>query len=78
VASLLEIRNKIKATKSTKKITKAMQLVAASKMKTFQRSSLAVKAYTEALEKSLALCGATLAETDFGKPRAEERRSLCS
>ncbi len=48
-----------------------MQLVAASKMKTFQRSSLAVKAYTEALEKSLALCGATLAETDFGKPRAE-------
>lgn len=69
MASLLEIRNKIKATKSTKKITKAMQLVAASKMKSFQKTAGFVRAYTLGLLESLQLCGASLEETIYAKER---------
>lgn len=71
MASLLEIKNKINATKSTKKITKAMQLVAASKMKSFQRTATSVRAYTQALLGSLALCGRTLNDTDVASVRKE-------
>ena len=38
--SLNEIKKKIKATKNTRKITKAMQLVAASKMRVFQKKAV--------------------------------------
>ncbi len=45
MASLLETKKKIKATKQTRKITKAMQLVSASKMKVFQRKAVASRQY---------------------------------
>ncbi len=45
MASLLETKKKIKATKQTRKITKAMQLVSASKMKVFQRKAVASRDY---------------------------------
>ena len=38
--SLNEIKKKIQATKNTRKITKAMQLVAASKMRVFQKKAV--------------------------------------
>lgn len=38
--NLNEIKKKIRATKNTRKITKAMQLVAASKMRVFQRKAI--------------------------------------
>lgn len=44
-AGLIEIKKKIKATKNTRKITKAMKLVAASKMKTFQRKAVSSRTY---------------------------------
>ncbi len=69
--SLLEIRNKIKATKGTKKITKAMQLVAASKMKSFQKTSLSVREYTKLLLESLEQTGTSLEETFFAEQRTE-------
>ena len=43
--SLNEIKKKIKATKNTRKITKAMQLVAASKMRVFQRKAVHSRAF---------------------------------
>lgn len=43
--SLLEVKKKIEGVKSTKKITKAMQLVAASKMRAFQKKALSTRAY---------------------------------
>lgn len=43
--SLLEIRKKIGGVKNTRKITKAMQLVAASKMRQFQKRALSVRHY---------------------------------
>ena len=43
--SLNEIKKKIQATKNTRKITKAMQLVAASKMRVFQRKAVNSREY---------------------------------
>jgi F-type H+-transporting ATPase subunit gamma len=45
MASLLETRKKIKSVKQTRKITKAMQLVSASKMKVFQRKAVSARSY---------------------------------
>lgn len=43
--SLLEIRKKIAGVRNTRKITKAMQLVAASKMRQFQKRALTARRY---------------------------------
>ncbi len=43
--NLNEIKKKIQATKNTRKITKAMQLVAASKMRVFQKKAVSSRAY---------------------------------
>lgn len=69
MASLLEIRNKIEATKGTKKITKAMQLVAASKMKAFQKTATSVREYTLKLLDALRLTGRSLNETVYAERR---------
>lgn len=45
MASLLEIKKQIKGVKNTRKITKAMQLVAASKMQRFQRRAVNARSY---------------------------------
>lgn len=69
--SLIDIRKRITATKNTKKITKAMQLVAASKMKAFQRKSGSVRVYTRRLLGALHLCGMSLSETVYAQTRGE-------
>lgn len=43
--SLLEIRKRISSVKNTRKITKAMQLVAASKMRQFQKRAVTARRY---------------------------------
>jgi F-type H+-transporting ATPase subunit gamma len=55
--SLLDVRKKIESTKNTQKITKAMQLVAASKMKHFQKSAAATRAYATDIRQALASVG---------------------
>lgn len=45
MASLIEIRKKIGSVQNTSKITKAMQLVASSKMKVFQKKAVHTRAY---------------------------------
>jgi len=45
MASLLETRKKIASVKQTRKITKAMQLVSASKMKNFQKKAVSSREY---------------------------------
>ena len=47
MASTKEIKSRIKSVKNTKKITKAMELVAASKMKRAVSSTLASRLYAE-------------------------------
>lgn len=53
MASLLEIKKQIQGVKNTKKITKAMQLVAASKMKTFQKKAVGARDFVENLLEAL-------------------------
>lgn len=50
---LLEIRKKISGIKNTRKITKAMQLVAASKMRQFQKRAVSTRGYVWDLLKIL-------------------------
>lgn len=47
--SLLEVKKQIEGVKNTKKITKAMELVAASKMRTFQKKALSTRSYVVSL-----------------------------
>ena len=45
MVSLLDLKKQITGIKNTQKITKAMQLVAASKMQQFQKKALATRDY---------------------------------
>lgn len=49
MASLLEIKKKTNGVKSTRKITKAMQLVAASKMQYFQKRAVSMRNFIQEL-----------------------------
>jgi len=51
--SLLEIKKKTHGIKNTRKITKAMQLVAASKMRQFQKKAIHARGFTQELLKTL-------------------------
>jgi F-type H+-transporting ATPase subunit gamma len=54
VASTRDIRRRIKSVKNTRQITKAMELVAASKMKKAQQAALAGRPYAELMTEMLA------------------------
>ena len=54
MASTRDIRRRIKSVKNTRQITKAMELVAASKMKKAQQAALAGRAYAKLMAGMLA------------------------
>ena len=54
MASTRDIRRRIKSVKNTRQITKAMELVAASKMKKAQQAALSGRPYAELMAKMLA------------------------
>jgi F-type H+-transporting ATPase subunit gamma len=56
--SLKDLRNRIAATKATQKITKAMQMVAASKLRRAQATAEAARPYAEHMDKVLGNIGA--------------------
>lgn len=62
MASTRDIRRRIKSVKNTRQITKAMELVAASKMKKAQQAALAGRPYAELMAKMLARLAPRLAE----------------
>jgi F-type H+-transporting ATPase subunit gamma len=53
MASLKDLRNRIAATKATQKITKAMQMVAASKLRRAQAAAVAARPYATRMDKVL-------------------------
>lgn len=57
MASTRDIRRRIKSVKNTKQITKAMELVAASKMKRAQQSALGGRSYASLMAEMLASLG---------------------
>ena len=54
MASLKELRNRIASVKATRKITKAKQMVAASKLRRAQEAAVAARPYAEAMERVIA------------------------
>ena len=71
-----EIRRRIASVKNIKQITRAMQFVAASKLKRAQDATLAARPYSEKLDEVLADLAAVLGQDDhplLGKPTSEKR-----
>jgi len=69
--STRDIRRRIKSIKNTAQITKAMQMVAASKMRRAQDAAIAGRPYAELMNRMLAEVTATA--TDFQHPLLEKR-----
>ena len=62
MASLKDMRVRIAATKATQKITKAMQMVAASKLRRAQAAAEAARPYAESMERVLGNIAATVSD----------------
>jgi F-type H+-transporting ATPase subunit gamma len=69
MAFLIDIKKKIQSVQGTRKITQAMELVAASRMKGFQRKALASRAYAKALVAGLDETRASWGELSFSEKR---------
>ena len=54
MASLKDMRNRIASVKATRKITKAMQMVAAAKLRRAQEAATAARPYAERMDRVLA------------------------
>ncbi len=63
MASLRDIRRRIKSVKNTRQITKAMELVAASKMKKAQQAALAGRPYASLMAETLAALAGRVEES---------------
>jgi len=66
--SLKELRNRIASVKATQKITKAMQMVAAAKLRRAQMAAEAARPYATRMETVLANLATALADRDGGPP----------
>jgi F-type H+-transporting ATPase subunit gamma len=64
MASLKDMRNRIASTKATQKITKAMQMVAASKLRRAQAAAEVARPYAERMERVLGNIAAGMAGSD--------------
>jgi len=62
--SLKDLRNRIASTKATQKITKAMQMVAASKLRRAQAAAVAARPYAEHMDKVLGNIASAVAGMD--------------
>lgn len=63
MATLKALRNRIKSVKSTQKITKAMKMVAASKLRRAKEAAESARPYAEAMEKMLSSMAAGAASS---------------
>src|SRR6202161_3478270 len=64
MASLKDLRNRIASTKATQKITKAMQMVAASKLRRAQATAAAARPYATQLDRVLGNIAASVAGSE--------------
>jgi F-type H+-transporting ATPase subunit gamma len=68
MASLKDMRVRIAATKATQKITKAMQMVAASKLRRAQAAAEAARPYAERMEKVLSNIASSVTDISSAPP----------
>lgn len=68
MASLKDLRNRIASTKATQKITKAMQMVAASKLRRAQAAAEASRPYAERMQRVLGNIAASVQDNPEAPP----------
>src|SRR3974377_1631942 len=68
MASLKDLRTRIASTKATQKITKAMQMVAASKLRRAQAAAESARPYAERMDKVLGRIAASVAALASAPP----------
>ena len=68
MASLKDMRNRIASVKATRKITKAMQMVAAAKLRRAQEAATAARPYAERMDRVLANLNARVASKAGASP----------
>jgi F-type H+-transporting ATPase subunit gamma len=68
MASLKDMRNRIASVKATRKITKAMQMVAAAKLRRAQEAATAARPYAERMDRVLASLAARVTSKDGQSP----------
>src|SRR5215468_9237492 len=68
MASLKELRNRIASVKATQKITKAMQMVAAAKLRRAQMAAEASRPYTERMDAVLANLAGSISDPRQAPP----------
>ncbi|MED5549044.1 MAG: F0F1 ATP synthase subunit gamma [Pseudomonadota bacterium] len=68
MASLKDLKNRIESVKSTQKITKAMQMVAAAKLRRAQEAAEAARPYAERMSAVMANLSAAMAGTPGASP----------
>ncbi len=68
MASLKDMRNRIASVKATRKITKAMQMVAAAKLRRAQEAATAARPYAERMATVMASINATMAGKSGASP----------
>lgn len=68
MANLKELRNRISSVKSTQKITKAMQMVAAAKLRRAQDAAEAARPYAERMDAVMANVGSKVTDTETASP----------
>ena len=68
MASLKDMRNRIASVKATRKITKAMQMVAAAKLRRAQDAAVAARPYAQRMAAVMASINATMADKAGASP----------
>ena len=68
MANLLDLRRRIRSVKSTQQITKAMKMVAASRLRRSQERVIAARPYAAALEATLASVASRVPPKEDGSP----------
>jgi len=71
MSSLIEVRKKIQSVSNTRKITQAMELVAASRMKSFQRKAMSIRSYAHGLLELLLQNDQSIRELSYSEKRTE-------
>lgn len=68
MANLKELRNRISSVKATQKITKAMQMVAAAKLRRAQEAAIAARPYAERMDDVLSNLGRIYQSSETASP----------
>jgi len=75
MANLRDIRRRIKSVKNTSQITKAMQMVASTKMRRAQQAALALRPYASRLDDLTAHLYANISPAEISHPLLQSRKT---